>query len=65
MTLRLTASYFTDPETGERVELPSHRVICGTCNGEGTHVHRGVDCGGITAAERRADWWVDDPEALT
>jgi hypothetical protein len=43
-------------------ELPTHREVCPSCDGKGTHVNRSIDGNGITAEdlEELGDGFLDD-----
>ncbi len=41
----------------DEIELPTTWVVCGVCEGKGTHVNPSIDCNGITAEE-----FAEDPD---
>lgn len=50
MSQRPPLLVFPGPD-GEEMHIPARYEVCGTCQGNGSHVNRSVDGNGITAEE--------------
>lgn len=51
-----------EPEEGEEIEASAQFVVCGVCDGKGSHVNPSIDAHGITG-EEWAEWGDDEKES--
>ncbi len=51
-----TFTILNEDENEVEIDLPTKRIVCSRCDGEGTHVNPSIDGHGISAEEWDQDW---------